>query len=225
MESNNVNYGKFQDAIDYVQSCLDTDGFMHTCRVLNYALQILDTEKKADTDVVILSAILHDIGRATGNSTNHANTGSEKSYAYLVGKGYTDEVAKHVADCIMTHCKCSETSPQTLEAKILFDADKLDTTGAIGTALAIVQCRQDGEPMYTLEENGTPLVGEKEETDSLMKKYRQKLRRLEKVFFTKKAKKIAAKHQLTMDEYFEEFIEEIESNHKKGSKLVQKYCN
>jgi uncharacterized protein len=219
-----MTYGKFQEVIDYVQSCLDVNDFAHTCRVLNYTLQILDTKKKADTTVVILAAILHDIGHTTGCTADHAKTGSEKSYAYLVEKGYSDEMAKHIADCILTHCNCSETPPQTLEAKILFDADKLDTTGAIGIARMIVQCQQDGDPMYTLEKDSLPHEGKKEDPASLMKKYKQKLKKLEKVFFTEKAKKIATKHQLLMDEYFEEFLDEINSNYKKGSQLAKKYC-
>jgi len=220
-----MDYGKYQSIIADIQSQMNADDFAHTCRVVNYAMQILDTEKKADNSVVILAAILHDIGRAGGKAEDHAKMGSEKSYAYLTEKGYADELAKHVSYCILTHCSCSEIPPQTLEAKILFDADKLDTTGAVGTARMIAQCLQDANPMYILGEDGFPLGGKKGEPASLMRECRQKLKKLEKVFFTKKAKNIAAKHQSAMEEYFEKFIEEIKGNYKKGSKLIQKYCN
>jgi len=220
-----MTYGKFQDVVDYVRSCFDDDDYAHTCRVLNYALQILDTEKDADASVVILAAILHDVGRAGDEAEDHARTGSGKSYAFLVGKGYATELAKHVAACIMTHCNCSETAPQTLEAKILFDADKLDTTGAVGTTRAIVQCRQDGLPMYILGEDSLLLVGKKEGPASLIKMYKRKLKKLERVFFTKEAKKIAAKRQPVMDKYFESLINEIDKNYKNGNELIEKYCN
>jgi uncharacterized protein len=220
-----MNYGKYQEIIDYIQSCLNADDFAHTCRVFNYVLQILDSEKDADADAAILAALFHDVGRADGEDENHDKTGSEKSYAYLVEKGYADELARHVADCILTHCNCSETRPQSLEAKILFDADKLDTTGAIGTARAIAQCRQDGMPLYILGEDNLPLRGKKEEPASLIKKYRRKLKKLDTAFFTKKAKRIADKHQLAMDEYFENLIKELDRNYKKGSERIKKYCN
>jgi uncharacterized protein len=220
-----MSYGKFQDTVDYAQSCLDAETFAHTCRVLNYALQILETKKKADTSVVILAAILHDIGRETCSTANHAKAGSEKSAAYLLEKGYSEDFAKCVAECILTHSNCSEVPPQTLEAKILFDADKLDTTGAMGTARAIVQCIHEGIPVYSLGEDNLSLEGKKEDPASLIRKYRQKMKKLEKVFFTEKARKIAAKHQLIMNEYFEELIDEIESNYRKGKDLSQKYCN
>ena len=220
-----MNYGKYQEVIEYIQSSLNADDFAHTCRVFNYALQILDAEKKADASVVIFAAILHDIGRADEEAEDHGKAGSEKSYAYLTEKGYADELAKSVANCILTHCSCSEVPPQTLEAKILFDADKLDTTGAVGTARAIAQCRLEGNPMYALGEDGLPLSGKKEEASSLMKKYSRKLKKLEKVFFTEKAKKIAVKRQPIMDEYFNQLAEELESNYKKGSELIKKYCN
>ena len=217
-----MNYGKFQSAIDYTQSFLNADDFAHTCRVLGYALQILAAEKKADATVVILAAILHDISRDAHNSTDHAQAGSEKSYTFLVENGYTDKLARQVADCILTHSTSSKTQPQTLEAKILFDADKLDTTGAVGAARAAIQCRHDGKPMYTLGEDGFP--DNKRESASLLGKYRRKLKKLKKIFFTEKAKKIAAKNQPAMDEYFKGFEEEIDRNYKEGSKLIQKYC-
>ena len=220
-----MNYREYQEVTEYVQSSLNADGFAHTCRVCNYALQIIDTEKYADASVVILAAILHDIGRVDGEAGDHGKVGSEKSYTYLIEKGYADELAKSVADCILTHSSASETPPQTLEAKILFDADKLDTTGAVGTARAILQCNQTGVPMYTLGKDGLPLGGKKEEQASLMKEYRRKLKKLEKVFYTEKAKKIAAKRQPIMDVYFNQLSEELVSNYKRGNKLIKKYCN
>jgi len=220
-----MNYGKYQEVIEYIQSSLNADDFAHTCRVFNYALQILDAEKKADASVVIFAAILHDIGRADGEAEDHGKAGSEKSYAYLTEKGYADELAKSVADCILTHSNTSEIPPQTREAKILFDADKLDTTGAVGTVRAVLQCKQDGMPMYTLGEDGLLLRGKKEEQASLMRQYRRKLNKLEKVFYTEKAKKIAANHQPAMDEYFEKLVKELDKNYRKGNELIKKYCN
>ena len=218
-----MDYGKYQDISDYTRSCLNAGDFAHSCRVLNYALQILDTEKNADASVVILAAILHDVGRANGEAEDHARRGSENSYAWLVEKGYADELARQVADCILTHCSCSETSPQTLEAKILFDADKLDTTGAVGTARAIIQSAQAGIPVYALGEDGLPLGGKKKEPESLIKEYRQKLKKLETIFYTKKAKKIALRHQEAMDAYFEKLSKEIDRNYKKGNELLKKH--
>lgn len=218
-----MDYGKYQDVLDYAQSCINDDDFAHTCRVLNYALQILESKKGADASVVILAIILHDIGRSEGESDEQIRAGSERCYSYLVEKGYSEELARHVADCIMTRRQNSDAVPQTLEAKIVFDADKLDTTGAIGTARAIIQCQVEGMPMYTLGDDGLPLEGSKEEPASLMKSYRRSLRKLEKVFYTKAAKKIAARHQPVMGDYFEKLIEELNRNYKKGNELIKKH--
>ena len=219
-----MHYGKYQEVIGHIKYCLKPEDFAHTLRVLGYALQILKSEKAADAEVVILASLLHDIGRADGNGYEHYRKGSEQSRAYLTEKGYEEALAARVADCIATHSTHSNEKPQTLEAKIVFDADKLDTTGAVGTARVIAQYAHEGKSLYVLGDDDQPLAGKKEEAPSLLRKYKRKLKGLEEVFFTDKAKKIAEKHQETMDEYFKQLKKEVNDNHEKMEKLLSKYC-
>jgi len=224
-----MDFGKYQALIDYIRSALEKTEYLHTIRVLNYALQILSTENEADADVVIAAAILHEIGRGKGTGEwfdlgrSHAARGSDKGYALLIENGYYEETSRHAADCILTHSLKSETPPQTLEAKIVFDADKLDMTGAVRTARAICSLLPGQEPFYLLDDDGFPLSGKKKEPASLIRDYRQRLDKISKVFHTGKAQRIALRHQKTMDDYFSNFYKEINKNHENGLKLLAKY--
>ncbi|MCL1873277.1 MAG: HD domain-containing protein [Clostridiales bacterium] len=229
-----MEYGKYQNIVEFMEECMqgDISNRLHTYRVLNYALQILETEASACREVVIVAALLHDIGhkerrygrKIPGDVPYHAKVGSEKSYGFLIGNGYEEEIAKHVADCIFTHSLNSKIPPKTLEAKIVFDADKLDLTGAMGAVRTALSGAAAGEPLYLLDGEGIPSRGKKKEDPSLLRDYQQQLKKLLKVFNTAKAQKIAAKQQKTMDLYFEELLREVGKNHKNGNRLAQKYC-
>jgi len=216
-----MEYGKYQEVVDHVQSIFNAEDFAHTIRVLNYALQILNTEEEANIEVTILAAIMHDVGRIRGRNKNHNTLGSKRSFDFLVEKGYSGEVARHVADCVLTHSSDSETKPQTLEAKIVYDADKLDMVGAVGTVRIISQCRKDSIPLYVLDKNNLPAKGKKSGAESLLTIYKQELSDI--AFYTKKAKKIAAKHKKIADGYFKGLTKELSSNYEKGKEYAKKY--
>jgi len=224
-----MGFGKYQNIAEYIKANLSENNYLHTYRVFNNALQILETEKEANAEIVILSVLLHDIGRIkraaeTAEATpSHAQTGSRKSYGFLVEKGYSEDIANQVSECIISHSRGDKNEPQTIEAKILFDADKLDMTGAVGTARAIASGRA-GKPFYLIDEDGFPMKGKKKEDTSLIKDYQQELQKMTRVFYTSKAQKIAIKQQRTMDDYFEQFLREINKNHENGMKLANKYC-
>jgi uncharacterized protein len=217
-----MNYGKFQKVIDYAQSNLSVDDFAHTSRVFNYALQILESEKDANAEVVLLSALLHDINRMGGKSKN--NEKAKKIHDYLIEEGYAEELAAQVAECVTTHSKDSETEPQTLEAKILYDADKLDMTGAVGAVRIIAKCVHEKIPLYVSGEDYLPMKGKKDEPSSVIKKYNRELKKAGTLFFTKKAKKIADKQQKTAKGFANNLVKEIDRNYKAGIKLTAKYC-
>ena len=108
----------------------------HVYRVLYNALEIAAGEAHVDYDVLITACLLHDIGRKeqfADPALCHAAVGSEKARIFLTGQGFTEEFTARVCHCIFTHRFRRAAPPQTVEAKILFDADKL------------AGCRQRGE--------------------------------------------------------------------------------
>ena len=72
-----------------------------------------------------------------------------RSIAELVAEeGWPEERVKAVQECIRTHRFRAGLAPETLEAKVLYDADKLDAIGAIGAARSLAFAVIDGQPLY-----------------------------------------------------------------------------
>ena len=112
-------------------------GFSHVKRVLNSCLNI---GKKLNANLIILeiSALLHDIGRQHENKgimgKNHAEISAEMALNFLTSRDFklSQEEIDNIIHSIRSHSFSNNTLPNTLEAKILSDADKLDALGAIG---------------------------------------------------------------------------------------------
>jgi len=110
-------------------------GWDHTDRVMINALYIGKAEG-ADMEILHIAALLHDIGRDYEEKSNgkicHAEKGSELAESFLLEHGFEKEKVAKICHCIECHRYSRTKLPQTLEARILFDADKLDAVGAIG---------------------------------------------------------------------------------------------
>lgn len=113
----------------------------HIMRVYNLALKIAESEKDVDFDILQAGVLLHDIGGAKEandpiGQTDHAVIGAEMSKPILEDFGFSAEQIKHIQACILSHRYRTDNLPETIEAKIVHDADKLETVGAIGLARA-----------------------------------------------------------------------------------------
>jgi len=111
----------------------------HVIRVYNLALRIAKSEKNIDMDVLQAAILLHDIGgyremSDPSGKTDHAIESAKMAGPILKNLNFTAEKIKHILDCIISHRYKTDNEPKTIEAKILFDADKLDSIGAIGIA-------------------------------------------------------------------------------------------
>ncbi len=192
---------------NYMLSCMDDSAHdrEHVYRVLYYALEIAATLKDVDYSVLIAACLLHDIGRKEqfeDPSLCHAAVGSEKAFSFLMEHGFSKEYAERVRQCIMTHRYRENNPPQTLEAKILFDADKLDVTGAMGIARTLIYKGIVSEPLYSLLPDGTVSDGEGDDAPSFFQEYKYKLEHLYNRFYTEKAASLAKeRRQAAMDFY------------------------
>lgn len=211
----------------YMISCMEDSAHdkEHIYRVLYNALCIAKTERNVDYDVLICACLLHDIGRKEqfeNPELCHAIVGSEKAYSFLVSNGYTSQYAEKVKHCIKTHRFRKNNLPESLEAKILFDADKLDATGAMGIARTLVYKGIVSEPIYTCLPDGSVSGGENDVTPSFFQEYKYKLEKVYSNFYATEAKLIAKERQNSAVAFYNSLYEEIKSSYDNGKDELRK---
>lgn len=138
-----------------VDCCADVShGEGHLRRVWKNALKLAVQYPEADADVLTAAAILHDCAQAEQLSdprVHHAAAGAEKARAFLLGLGYAPAFARRVSDVIAAHSSPKMAAEAGIEAKLLFDADKLDMCGAVGLSRALMYALDNGEELYSPE--------------------------------------------------------------------------
>ena len=196
----------------------------HIYRVLYNALIIAKTEENVDTDILITACLLHDIGRQEqfeNPALSHAIVGSEKAYRFLTEQGYDAAFAQHVKDCIITHSYRIDAPPASIEAKILFDADKLDAAGAVGIARTLIYKGQVQEPLYTMNPDGTVCDGTNTDDVSFFEEYKHKLEKLYSGFHTKTGIAMAKERQQTAVRYYEALLAEVSAPYVEGRNALE----
>ena len=194
----------------------------HIYRVLDYALDISE-QYTVDLDVLAAAALLHDIGRGAqfrDPSLDHAAVGSVMAYTFLTGSGWKADKAEHVKKCISTHRDRKNSQPESMEAKILFDADKLDATGAVGIARTLAYIGIVGEPLYTVGSDGEILDGTGEDAPSFFQEYHFKLKHICDGFYTERAKEIAAGRNETAQRFYAAMLQEVTEQHRTGRRIL-----
>ena len=215
---------------EYMHSCMGDSAHdaEHVRRVLYLALEIAGTEPAADRDVLIAASLLHDIGRAEqfqDPGLCHARVGAEKAYRFLLGHSFPEDFAAHVRDCVRTHRFRSGDPPATIEARILFDADKLDVTGAIGMVRTFFYAAQVGQPLYTLLPDGTVSDGTAEEPrgcHSVLREYRFKLEKIYDRFLTPRGAEMARRRQAAMVSIYESILAEAREPYETGGSILRR---
>ncbi len=103
--------------------------FEHVERVYEIAT-FLARNENADLELVQLGAILHDVGRAAGEP--HNETGAELTREILKNINYHPEKVEGIAKIVLRHRQSLGQGLETLEEKIVWDADKIDLIGVTG---------------------------------------------------------------------------------------------
>jgi uncharacterized protein len=106
----------------------------HLNRVRRNALLIARDHPEADLELLELAALLHDADQPFDDKANHVARSMTRARELLKQVGFPEARSRLVLAIIAEHSSehVAEVQPASLEAKILFDADKLDGVGAIG---------------------------------------------------------------------------------------------
>lgn len=200
--------------LESAPGCHDWD---HTSRVFHNARIISEGESQlenVDMIVVEASALLHDIGRVEELKQNgkicHANLGFEIAPGILRECGFEDiEIIAKVAECVKRHrFRGKSEKPETIEQKIIFDADKLDSIGAVGVGRAIHFSGRIGSRLHNSEEEATASDAYSGE-DSAYREYLVKLRHIPDRMLTETGKKLAIKRTEFMHLFFDTLNDEV----------------
>lgn len=216
------------------------ENYMHTCmkdsahdrehiyRVLYTALDIAQTEQNVDYDVLICACLLHDIGRQEqfeNPALCHAEIGAEKAYKFLIEHEFSEAFAEHVRNCIQTHRYRQNNLPQSIEAKILFDADKIDASGAMGIARTLLYAGQLSAPLYSLKPDGSVSDGSDDTLPSFFQEYKYKLEKLYARFFTARGTEIAKQRQSAAADFYNSLLLEVSGIYESGRKDLKLFLD
>jgi uncharacterized protein len=197
----------------------------HIERVYNLCLHLAKHESNVDLEILKTAALLHDIARfkefqdKTGK-IEHAAFGAEMAEETLKTLGYSRDVIDKIKHCIIVHRYRRNRKPKTVEAKILFDADKLDALGAVGVARAFMMAGHYNQKIYS----DVPI--EKYLRDNVFREklegglkdvskhtpnmeYELKFKHIPERLYTQRAKAIAKKRLQFMENFFERLKMEI----------------
>ena len=183
----------------------------HVYRVLSNALMLAD-KYKPDLEVLLPSVLLHDIGRMAefhDPTVDHALAGANMAYEFLISIGYEKDLALVIKKCIAGHRFSGREKPETLEEKILYDADKLDLTGSMAIARSILAGVAYNEPLYVYQADGTISKGLADGEISFMSFYNTHLKIIGERLFTEKARSIAEQRIKLVDEHYNAMVDEI----------------
>ena len=185
---------RIERAIDYITKLFQGNGdghdLAHSLRVYHNAMMIAEMEGQGEEEIIALSALLHDCDDHklfhTGNNANARSFLQDEG----LSEGRIEEICKNITS--VSFSKNRGKVPETIEGKIVQDADRLEAIGAIG----IARCFQFGGSHGRSLENS-------------IEHFYDKLLLISKELNTPSARKMAEKRDKLMDDFLKAWGEEM----------------
>ncbi len=182
------------DAIEYIDKLFRTNAgghdAAHSLRVYKSALQIAEKEPACDLTIVSLAALLHDVDdHKLFDTRNNANARS-----FLETHRVAEEKIEKICAVInsVSFSQNRGKRPETIEGRIVQDADRLDALGAIGIARTFAYGGEHGRSI-----------------DESVQHFYDKLLLIKDELNTDAAKGIAGKRHAFLETYLAEFKDEL----------------
>lgn len=206
---------------DTIGGCHGPD---HTERVHKTALHI-GRLMGAKLDILSAAALLHDIGRRYETREQgkicHAAKGAELAREILAKLNFAPNRINEIAHCIEAHRYRGDKIPKTLEAKILYDADKLDSIGAVGIGRAFLFAGQMGAKLHNESEVDILACKPYSKEDTAYREFKVKMSKIKDRMLTPEGKRLAAERH----DFMEVFFERLERETKGAESLVEDMLN
>ena len=161
----------------------------HSLRVYRNALRILEEEPGCDTEIVALAALLHD----ADDHKLFRTEGNANARSFLTAQQVAPEKIERICEAInaVSFSRNRGKRPQTLEGRIVQDADRLDALGAIGIARTFA---------YGGEHGRSP--------DESVAHFHEKLLLLKDELNTEAARRLAEPRHAFLERFLEEYEKE-----------------
>ena len=173
-------------------------GYPHVVRVAELALKISGMIGGVDEEVLLAAALVHDVGRPFENKRekHHAVISAEEAPALLRRAGFPVEKVYRVVEAVLAHSFSLGVRAESMEAKVLSDADKLDAMGAVGVARAFIEGDRRGRGF-----------------EGTVQHFEEKLLRLRELMYTEPGRLMAEERHRFMEMFLEKFLEEAGLKH------------
>ena len=213
---------------NYMHECMKDSAHdpEHIFRVLYLSLNIASKIiENINFDILIASCLLHDIGREEqykNPNICHAEIGGIMAKEFLLKNGWSEKDSDHVKNCISTHRFRGNNIPETLEAKILFDSDKLDAVGFLGISRTLMYKGIVGDNLYEIKDNKICFGENKNDKETFLKEYNFKLKNLYDKFYTKEATEMAKKQKECAQLFYNYLVDQIKEIYK-SKEIINEY--
>ncbi len=199
------------NAIAYIKEMFSNDysghDFHHSIRVYNNALHIAEKEG-GNLLHIKLAALLHDVDDRKLFDTSE---NLDNARGFLQNNGLDEETTNKICEIIksVSYSGNGSITPDTIEGKIVQDADRLDALGAIGIARTFAYGGHKGRPIYDPDEKPIENMTAEEyknHTSNSLNHFYEKLLKLKDLINTETARSMAEKRHAYIENYLEEFL-------------------
>ncbi|MEX0285478.1 MAG: HD domain-containing protein [Paracoccaceae bacterium] len=182
----------------------------HFRRVWKHA-QAIAREEGGDRDVLAAAAFLHDLVNPPKSSPDRPRASAlsaEAAAPVLRAHGFPEDRIAEVQHAILTHSFSAGIAPETLEARILQDADRLDALGAIGIARCFNVSGQMGGGLFDPDD---PLAHHRlfDDRAYALDHFETKLYRIAETLHTKTARSRAETRVSVMKRFVDDLLSEL----------------
>ncbi|MCR9939370.1 HD domain-containing protein [Vibrio antiquarius] len=199
--------------LEFMQQEMQVDAahdISHVQRVVNTAKK-LAVEEGADLSIVLPAAYLHDCFTYPKDHPNRKQSSiiaAKKAVAFLESIDYPRQYHDAIAHAIEAHSFSANIRPNTLEAKVVQDADRLDALGAIGVTRCIQVSTEFDAQLY----DDKDIFAQQRELDDkqfTLDHFQTKLFKIAETMNTESAKLEANKRKAFMQTYLEQLHDEV----------------
>ncbi|MFH4784764.1 HD domain-containing protein [Vibrio diabolicus] len=199
--------------LEFMQQEMQVDAahdISHVQRVVNTAKK-LAVEEGADLSIVLPAAYLHDCFTYPKDHPNRKQSSiiaAKKAVAFLESIDYPEQYHDAIAHAIEAHSFSANIRPNTLEAKVVQDADRLDALGAIGITRCIQVSTEFDAQLY----DDKDIFAQQRELDDkqfTLDHFQTKLFKIAETMNTGSARREAQKRKAFMQAYIEQLHDEV----------------